>query len=104
MLEGWLKRIDEAIKADGRKPRTISKAAGFGPNYVGEMFTKGKVPGIDRLLALCAELNVSATYVLTGSDVSPESEEVLSILASLPADQQKTFLQLARQLREAGQR
>lgn len=100
MMDGWLERLDAAIKGDGRKPRTISLAAGLGPNYLGEVF-KGKVPGVDKLIKICGELNVSVTYILTGTDVSAESEEMLSILATLPADQQATLLSLARQLLKA---
>jgi transcriptional regulator with XRE-family HTH domain len=101
MMEGWLERLELAVKNDGRAPRTISKAAGLGPNYVGELFNKGKVPSVEKLLKLCAELHVSATYILTGSEVSPESEEMLSILGALGAEQQSTLLTLARQLKAA---
>lgn len=103
MFEGWLDRLQEAIRKDGRRPRTISQAAGLGPNYLGEMVNKGKIPGIDKLMKLCKELNVSATFILTGSAVSPESEEMLAILGSLEADEQETLLRLARQLLKASQ-
>jgi transcriptional regulator with XRE-family HTH domain len=103
MMEGWLERLNKAVLADGRAPRTISRAAGLGPNYLGELFNKGKVPSVDKLLKLCAELDVSATYILTGSAVSPESEEMLSILGALDGEQQATLLSLARQLRKASQ-
>lgn len=100
MIEGWLERLGKAVAEDGRPPRTISLAAGLGPNYLGELFNKGKVPSIDKLLKLCAELNVSATTILTGAPVSPESEEMLSILGALDREQQATLLTVARQLRK----
>lgn len=101
MSEGWLTRLTEAVRSDGRTPRAISLAAGLGPNYLSELLTKGKVPGIDKLLRLCAELNVSATWVLTGAEVTTDGEEMLSLLAELSADQQSTLLDLARQLKAA---
>lgn len=101
MSEGWLERLRGAVQKDGRPLRAISKAAGLGPNYLGELLNKGKVPGIDKLLRLCSELEISATWVLTGTKVSPDSEEMLSILATLPPDQQTTLLSLARQLKAA---
>lgn len=101
MDDGWLDRLEKAVKNDGRAPRTISLAAGLGPNYLGELFNKGKVPSIDKLLKICAEIEVSATFILTGSEVSAQSEEMLSILADLGADQQATLLTLARQLKAA---
>ena len=97
-------RLETAIKADGRAPRAISLAAKLGPNYLSEMLTKGKVPGIDKLIRLCDELNVSTTYILTGTQVSPESEEMLALLAVLNNEQQSTLLAVARQLKEAAQR
>lgn len=101
MAERWKDRLKAAVDADGRTPRAISKAAGCGPNYLGEVFGKAKVPSIDKLLMLSAELKVSATYILTGSEVSPESEEMLMILASLGPDERDTMLRLGRQLKAA---
>jgi transcriptional regulator with XRE-family HTH domain len=103
MMEAWQKRLEDSVRADGRKPRAISIAAGLGPNYLSEIFTKGKIPSVDNLLKLCAELHVSATFVLTGSEVTPESEEMLSLLAGLGAEEQATILALARQLAKASQ-
>lgn len=103
MVEAWQERLEDAVRKDGRKPRSISIAAGLGPNYLSEVFTKGKVPSVDNLLKLCAELHVSATFVLTGSEVSPESEEMLSLLAGLDVEAQSTLLNLARQLSKAAQ-
>lgn len=102
MVEGWLQRLRKAVADDGRRARSISIAAGLGPNHLGEVFTKGKTPSVDKLLRLCAELHVSATYVLTGSEVTPESEEMLSILGALGVEEQGTLLALARQLAKAG--
>lgn len=99
MEDGWLDRLREAIEADGRSPRSISLAARLGPNYVREMLDGGKVPGIDKLLSICRELKVSATFILTGAHVSADGEEMLSLLRQLRPQQQQTLLDLARQLR-----
>jgi transcriptional regulator with XRE-family HTH domain len=103
MMEAWQERLEEAVRKDGRKPRSISIAAGLGPNYLSEIFSRGKVPSVDNLLKLCSELHVSATFVLTGSEVSPESEEMLVLLAGLGPEEQATLLALARQLAKAAQ-
>lgn len=104
MSEGWLTRLEAAIKADGRAPRAISLAAKLGPNYLSEMLTKGKVPGIDKLLKLCSELNVSAAYIVTGLEVTAKEEEYLTLLGGLSDENISTLLALAHQLKEAGQR
>lgn len=101
MDSGWLIRFKAALKADGRTPRALSLDCGLGPNYVSEMLTKGKEPGVDKLLRLCAELKVSATYILTGSEVSPQSEEMLGLLADMKSEHLTTLLDLARQLKAA---
>lgn len=103
MKEGWLDRLKEAVEKDGRSPRAISIAAKCGPNYLSEVLTKGKVPGIDRLMRLASTLKVSAAYLLTGAEVSSASEEMLALLAAMPAERQETMLALARQLRAARQ-
>lgn len=99
MSEGWQDRLREAADRDPRSYRAISKAAGAGPNYLSEILSDGKVPGIDKFQKLCAELNVSAAFVLTGSEVSREDEEMLSALGSLTGEQQATFRALVRQLK-----
>ena len=99
MAGGWLDRFREAVEADGRSARAISLAAGLGPNYVSEMLTKDKEPGIDKLLRLCKEVDVSATYILTGAPVSAESEEFLEAVSDLPADRRSTVMSLVRQLK-----
>jgi len=103
MKDGWRQRLSAAAKADGRSLRAISLASRLGANYLSELLTKGKEPSVSKLLALCEQLNVSATFILTGTEVSAESEEMLSILASLPAEQQATILALARQLKASRQ-
>jgi transcriptional regulator with XRE-family HTH domain len=101
MMDAWHERLEEAVRKDGRKPRSISIAAGLGPNYLSELFTKRKVPSVDKFLRLCAELRVSATFVLTGSEVSLEGEEMLGLLADMDVEAQATILNLARQLSKA---
>lgn len=99
MSEGWQRRLEEAAKRDGRSYRAISKAAGLGANYLSEVLSNGKVPGIDKLQKLCAELNVSAAFLLTGNDLSREDEEMLGVLGSLTPEQRATFRALVRQLK-----
>lgn len=104
-MADWLTRIKAKIKADGRSYRSISKAAGLGDNFVSEMILEGKEkePGVLKLLALCAELGTSATYILTGVELGPDDEEMLGLLAGMAEPEKTTFLNLARQLRAARQ-
>lgn len=99
----WKHRLAEAVNNDGRSMRAISKSAGVGVNYLSEIFSKDKVPSIDKLLLLAEELKVSATFILVGTDVSPESEEFLAHLGSMTPEERATMLSLARQLRASRQ-
>lgn len=100
-MDGWLDRLRFAMKADGRSARAVSIAAGLGPNYLSELLLSKKEPGIEKFLRICQELHVSSSYVLTGTEVSQDAEEMLGILASLPAEEQETLFRLARQLKAA---
>lgn len=100
-MDGWLDRLQVAVDADERSARAISLAAGLGPNYLSELLSTKKEPGIEKFLRLCRELHVSASYVLTGTAVSQDAEEMLGILAALPGEEQETLFRLARQLKAA---
>lgn len=100
-MAGWLDRLRDAVKADGRSLRDVSLSAGLGPNYLSELLGKDKEPGINKLERLCRELNVSLAYVLTGLQVTPEDEEKLALLAELPEEDAATVLHFARRLRDA---
>lgn len=97
MREGWLERFKAAVEADGRSLRAISDAAGLGPNYVREMIN-GKEPGVDKLVRLARTLGVSASYLVTGLEMSAEHEEALERLTRLSPEKQKMVLDLIRSL------
>lgn len=87
MTKGWRERILEAVEADERSDRAISLAAKLGPNFVNELRNTRKQPRADKLLKLIDELKISATYVFTGLDFTPEDELFVQLLRSAsPAD------------------
>lgn len=80
--------------------RAISLAAGLGPNYLSEVLTKGKEPGVEKVAKLCAELDISFSWLVTGAAVGPEAEEYLTILQELDAPGRDALQTLARALRK----
>jgi hypothetical protein len=74
---GHVQRLREAIDADGRSDSAISTAAGFTRSYVSHIFNQGADPSVESLLKLCATLDVSPAYILTGAQVTPEGERLL---------------------------
>lgn len=57
--------------------REISLRAGHGPNFVSQLLREEKAPSLDKFLAVCAAMNISPTYILSGLPVTPEAEEIL---------------------------
>lgn len=82
--QGWRVRLAEAVERDGRSHRELSRAAGLNPGYLHQVLMLGKSPTVDKLLPLCAALRVSAAWVLYGSDVTREDEELVRLLRRDP--------------------
>lgn len=98
MDNSWQTRLQEAVVKDGRKPRKIALDAGLGPNYVEQVLKPDKDPRLAQLVKLCAELRVSPIWVLFGINLTPESEEVVQLLAGLPEEARQSFLNLVRHM------
>jgi transcriptional regulator with XRE-family HTH domain len=82
--EDWRIRLEQALKDSGRSGNAVSVEAGCAPNYLHGVLSKNKEPTLDRFLRICRALNVSPTYVLTGSRISPGTEAVVTALESYP--------------------
>jgi len=80
----WRERLEDAIKSKGRSKRDVSIASGKGPGYVHSILKEGKDPTIDNLIAICGALNVSVYQILFGVEISPETEEILSLVEANP--------------------
>lgn len=92
----WKPRLEAAVEASGKSRRAISLAAGMGPGYVHSLLREGKEPTISSLIAICREIGVSATYIVTGQDLSEEGEEFLALLGQASPSQRKAVLEVLR--------
>lgn len=81
----WRARLEDAVKKSGRSMRDISLAAKKGPGYVFSILREGKDPTIDNMMAICGALNVSLTKILFGVPMSPETQEILSLIEDNPS-------------------
>ena len=93
MTTGWRERLLAAVDADPRPDRTISLAAGLGPNFINQLRHSNKQPGINNVLRLAEELQVSRSALFLGRDISADEEEFLTLLRSA-SDAQKSGLML----------
>lgn len=82
--DSWRIRLEEAIRKDGRTMREISLGAGLSHGYVHGILRDGKEPTLDRFLRICKEVRISAAYALLGVNVTPETEQIISLLESDP--------------------
>lgn len=80
----WKMRLEAALETSGKSKRAVSLASGSGPGYLHSVLTEGKDPTIGKLVSICEELNVSASYILYGVNIAPEDEEIIRALADNP--------------------
>lgn len=103
MTDGWFRRLLEAIDADGKSKRQLSLDAGLGPNFVSQMITSGKEPGIQKVQAILSCIGEStAVYVMTGIKIDSDGLEMLRGYTSLSPADQKNFKSLLRSLAGSG--
>lgn len=94
-LPAYKRRLLDALEKSGRSARSVGTAAGAGVNFMQQLKTP-RVPTVDKLLAVCDQLGVSVTYVLTGIELTAEAEEMLRIYSALPPAQQERLRDLMR--------
>ena len=103
MATDWRARLKQSVSDSGRSLRDISLSAGLGETYLSDNLRRDKMPKIETLRAVCDELGVSLTYILTGAHVSPEVERALTALASV-SDEKRSQLLPRSQEAERGER
>lgn len=96
----WLVRLISATEAyiarHGSSLRAVSKAAGLHANFLTQLRADEdwREPLFGNVVALCRAINVSITYVVTGAEMTQDEEMILSQLARLSEDQQRSVLAL----------
>jgi len=86
--ESWRIRLRAAIADSGKSMRAISLAASLSPGYVHSIMEDGKEPTIDKLLAVCDAIPVSAIRILLGVDALPDDVAILRALHENPDKRQ----------------
>lgn len=94
--QDWRRRLEEAIKEDGRSARELSLALGRGPGYLFSILKDGRQPTLTNVIAICDELGVSALWLLYGVKVDMQAEELLRHFSSLSDEKKSEFLALAQ--------
>lgn len=90
----WRERLRERIEADGRSLRSLSLAAGHGPNFVQQLLKNDKDPGFQKLAELLSVLGPDATvYVTSGIRLGTHDQLRATLTANgLPKNELETVL------------
>lgn len=79
MASDWRERLFAAIAADPRKDRAIGIAAKLGPNFISQLRgtdkSPPKEPGLDKVLRLCAELQIDPASLFAGTPEIPRATQ-----------------------------
>lgn len=62
MKKIWLVKLNEAMKAQGKKAKTLSMAAGLNETYVRDLTTRGVEPTVAKLEAIANQLGLPMSY------------------------------------------
>jgi transcriptional regulator with XRE-family HTH domain len=97
----WRDRLLVEIKKprqgrpSGYSLRELSLAAGRGPSYVSELL-RGKEPKVANLESVCDVLGTSVSYILTGTDLTRDGEELLRAYTRLGEAERDGLLKMFR--------
>lgn len=96
-MEKWRERLIEAIHNDGRSLRAISLDAGLGPNYVNQLIAPtSRGPTAEKLIKLLNTLRVSPTYIITGSPMTADFEELLRLASQMKPETRQKLIDYLR--------
>lgn len=101
MIDGWEKRLIGAIERyqarSGVADYVISKEAGLGQNFVGQLKKGRASPKLDALAKLAGIVDVSLMAILFGRDISKDEEDFLLAFRRIgDAEGRKAYLQVLR--------
>lgn len=83
-IEAMRSRIEQELDRQRRSRTEVSLASGNSKGYLTNILSRGQVPTVDRLQAICDALGVSMAYIMYGVDIPPDSNEVFDLMKRDP--------------------
>lgn len=83
-IDAMRSRISTALAEKNISKRQASLDAGLGPGYLHSILDEGKEPTVTKLAQVCNSIGVSLAYVLYGAEISPEVEQLISLIDENP--------------------
>ncbi len=88
-------RLALALKKAGISHNAASLKAGASTGYVHSILSGNADPGTKKLATICRANGISFAYVVFGFEMSPETEELLSLFEAHP-EQRDNILALIK--------
>lgn len=82
--ESMRERIKAELKKDRRSQAEIARDAGLGHGYLTNILTRGQIPSVDKLDALCQELKVSISWIMYGEELPADFHRVHDLMRKDP--------------------
>ncbi|GAA4218550.1 transcriptional regulator with XRE-family HTH domain [Sagittula marina] len=83
-IEKMRERLDVEIRRQRRSRTEVSLASGQSKGYLTNVLTRGQIPTVDRLDAICRELGLSLPYVMYGTQIPADAEEIFELMQENP--------------------
>jgi lambda repressor-like predicted transcriptional regulator len=95
----WLVRLIDAAEAyiarHGSSLSSVSVKAGLHRNFLTQLMADDwREPQFGNVVKICRSIGVSITYIVTGAEMTQEQEVLLSHLARISPEQQRSVLAL----------
>lgn len=97
-MNDWKDRLSHEIHSRGLKVTKVSTALGFHRDYVSNVISGKAKPSTDKLSAICEEIGVSLSEILTGKP----SNEIVSSDSVSREDLNKQALRGVQRLIKSG--
>lgn len=78
--EAMRQRIKDELARQRRTQADVVRRAGLGHGFLTNVLSRGQMPSVDKLHALCKELNVSVAWVMYGVEVPADFDHVFDLM------------------------
>lgn len=73
-------RIRNELEKQRRTQADVADKAGLGHGYLTNILAREQIPSVDKLDALCKELNVSIEWIMYGAEVPADFERISELM------------------------
>ena len=85
-------QLFNVLKEKGITQKQLSKMTGISESTISDWKTKGKVPGIDKIMLISKAISVSPNELLRGEGEKLEVDEIIRMLEGLDLNDKKDLL------------